>query len=466
MNCQKVCSRKYFCLLLFVTFAICFQYAFAARGAEKPNILLIVADDLGYGDLSSYGATDLKSPNIDSLIKRGMKFDFAYANCPVCSPTRASILTGRYPELVGVPGVIRTHANNNWGYLSKSAVTLPSMLKQAGYETAIIGKWHLGLKSPNKPNERGFDFFHGYLGDMMDDYYNHRRHGINYMRLNDDEIDPQEHATDLFTKWSVDYISKRKNSDKKEPFFLYLCYNAPHTPIQPPKEWFKKVKSREPLLTDKRAKLIALIEHMDDGIGKVLNALRESDLEKHTLVIFTSDNGGQSNVAANNGKLRDGKQSMYEGGLRVPTCFVWPGKIKKESISHHRIMSADIFPTLCEIAGVKFKHKIDGTSLTGLLQQKVEKLQPRDMFFHRREGGERYGGMITNAMIRGDWKLLKNSPFKPLELYNLKNDPLEQNNLAQSNRKKFRELSAALRVQIQRGGAVPWQDPISNANER
>jgi len=193
---------------------------------------------LGYGDLSSYGATDLKSPNIDRLMDESLRFDQFYANCTVCSPTRAALLSGRYPDLVGVPGVIRQNLDNNWGFFDPNAITLPDMLNQADYHTAIIGKWHLGLDSPNLPNERGFDFFHGFLGDMMDDYYNHRRHGINYMRLGEKEIDPKGHATDLFTAWACDYIESRKN--EKQPFFLYLAYNAPHTPIQASQEYLDR----------------------------------------------------------------------------------------------------------------------------------------------------------------------------------------------------------------------------------
>jgi len=215
------------------------QIASAAEAAEAPNILLILVDDLGFGDLSSYGATDLQSPHIDRLMSQGMRFDNFFANCPVCSPTRASLMTGRYPELVGVPGVIRTHAENSWGWLDPSATTLADVLKQAGYHTAIVGKWHLGLESPNRPNDRGFDHFHGYLGDMMDDYYKHRRHGINYMRKNTDEIDPPGHATDLFSDWACEYLASRENQD--QPFFLYLAYNAPHTPNQPPPVWVAKV---------------------------------------------------------------------------------------------------------------------------------------------------------------------------------------------------------------------------------
>ena len=280
------------------------------RIEEKPNVIVIMADDLGYGDLSSYGATDLESPNIDALVSAGMKFNFAYANCPVCSPSRASLLTGKYPELVGVPGVIRTHVENNWGFMDPNAVLLPKVLGDAGYESALIGKWHLGLESPNRPNERGFDYFHGFLADMMDDYYTHQRHDIEYMHLNEKVIEVEGHATDLFSQWSCDYLKSRKENDK--PFFLCLTYNAPHTPIQPPKDWFEKVKKREPKMSEKRASLVALIEHMDDGIGKVMTTLRETGLDKNTLVIFTSDNGGQLNVGANNANLRDGKGSMFE----------------------------------------------------------------------------------------------------------------------------------------------------------
>ena len=426
-----------------------------ASSSALPNILTILVDDLGVGDLSSYGATDLKSPHLDRLIGNGVRFDNAYANCPVCSPTRASFFTGRYPELVGVPGVIRTHAENSWGYLSKDAVLLPRLLKPAGYTTALIGKWHLGLEKPNRPNDRGFEFFHGYLGDMMDDYYKHRRHGINYMRKNENEIDPQGHATDLFTDWACDFIASQKDSSK--PFYLALCYNAPHTPIQPPAEWLAKVKQREPDISPQRAKLIALIEHMDAGIGKVLAALESSDQSKNTLVLFTSDNGGQLNVGGRNLPYRDGKQSMYEGGIRVAASATWPQKIKPGTRSTARITSMDFFATVCEAAKVPIKHQIEGRSFLKIATGEQKAMASRDLFFHRREGGNRYAGLTINAVIRDDWKLLQNSPFQPLELYNLKDDPAETTNLANKNRKKFNELSKALRIQVQRGGAVPWQ---------
>ncbi len=423
------------------------------RTAQKPKILMILVDDLGYGDLSSYGATDMKTPNIDRLVASGMRFDNFYANCPVCSPTRASLLTGRYPDLVGVPGVIRTHLTNNWGWLAPQAVLLPKLLKPAGYHTAIVGKWHLGLESPNTPNERGFDHFHGFLGDMMDDYYNHRRHGNNYMRLNDKEIDPEGHATDLFSQWAVDYIRQRSRSG--QPFFLYLAYNAPHTPIQPPADWLQRAKNREKTITDKRARLVALIEHLDNGIGKVLAALKDAGLSDDTLVIFTSDNGGQLAVGANNGPLRAGKQDMYEGGIRVPFCAVWPGKIKPDSQSERIALTMDLFPTICAAAGANIAHRIEGRGVLPTLLGEDQPDDDRFLFWVRREGG-RYGARAYYAARYGDYKLVQNSPFEPLQLFNLKDDPKEQNPLDTKHR-MYQKLFTALRNHIIEAGAVPWQ---------
>lgn len=435
--------------------------------AEPPNLLVILADDLGYGDLSSYSARDLRTPNIDGLARRGMRFTNFYANCPVCSPTRAALLSGRYPEMVGIPGVVRTHSRNNWGHLSRDAILLPEMLKRAGYHSALVGKWHLGLEKPNRPHDRGFDFFHGFLGDMMDDYYDHRRHGINYMRRNDESIDPEGHATELFTRWARDYLRERSQSNgpSKRPFFLYLAYNAPHTPIQPPREWLDKVRARAPDMPERRARLVALIEHMDHGVGEVLKELEDTGLDENTLVVFTSDNGGQLNAGANNGALRDGKQSVYEGGIKVPAIVVWPGHIPEGTVSDRIAITMDLFPTLLEAAGVEVRHTIDGHGFLLTLLGKHEDPVERDLFFCRREGGARYGGKTIEAIRRGDWKLLQNSPWSPQELYNLRDDPREQNDLSRSpaHRREFQTLAAALRAQIQLYGTVPWQPPEREA---
>ena len=429
-----------------------------ALPAAKPNIIVILADDLGYGELSSYGAKDVRTPYLDALAAAGMKFAQFYANSPVCSPTRAALMTGRYPDLVGVPGVIRTHADNNWGALSPQAKLLPTLLKQGGYYTAIVGKWHLGLASPDTPTERGFDFFHGFLGDMMDDYYHHRRHEQNYMRRNLQTIDPQGHATDLFTQWAIEYLAERRS--KPQPFFLYLAYNAPHDPIQPPKEWLEKVKQRESGITEQRAKLVALIEHMDDGIGRVLAALKANGQEQNTLIIFTSDNGGLLRMGANCGPLRGGKEDLYEGGIRVPMLARWPERIPAGTKSDRVALAMDVLPTVCEAAKIPVKHQIDGASILPTLLGQNQPPAVRDLFWMRREGGAKYQGQDYYAVRRGDWKLVHNSPFEPLQLFNLADDPMEQRDRAREETKVFQELAAALRAQLQRAGNVPWQKPV------
>lgn len=428
-----------------------------AASAAPPNFLLIFTDDHGYGDVSTYHASDVRTPNIDRLAAEGMLFTTMRANCTVCSPSRAALLTGRFPDRVGVPGVIRTQPENSWGWLAPNVPTLADELKKAGYHTAIVGKWHLGLESPNTPNERGFDFFHGFLGDMMESYTTHVRDGHNYMRRNQDVIEPTGHATDLFSDWASGYLRDRAKH-KEQPFFLYLAFNAPHFPIEPPADWLEKVKQRAPQLEEKRAKNVAFVEHLDDRIGRVLSALKESGLEQNTVVVFTSDNGGSLPHAQNNDPWRDGKQSHYDGGLRVPFMVRWPAGIKPGTHSDYAGLNFDLFPTFMELAGAKPAADLDALSLVPVLKGDVMSA-PRDLYFVRREGGVAYGGKSYEAIIRGDWKLMQNNPFSPRELYNLKDDPQERNNLAAVNRKVFQELTAALSAHIQRGGAVPWQKP-------
>jgi len=432
------------------------SYCQGQTESSKPNILLIVSDDQGYHDVSYYGTSDIKTPHIDKISAMGIRFDNFYANSPVCSPTRASIMTGLYPDHAGVPGVIRTNSLNSWGSLRTDINILPAELNDLGYNTALIGKWHLGIDTPNTPNERGFKFFHGWLGDMMDDYWNHLRHGINYMRRNKQTISVAGHATDLFTQWSVDYIKSQQKNDK--PFFLYLAYNAPHFPVQPPKKYLDKVLSREKKIDSTRAKLVAFIEHMDKGIGDVLKALEDTNQLNNTLIIFTSDNGGHNPSLANNGPYRDGKQSVYEGGLRVPTVISWKNTIKKNQTSNKTLMSADLFPTILEIAGSKKQIEIDGVSFTDeLFSPSVNSQNDRTMYFIRREGGKKYGGKTINAIRKGNWKLLQNNPQEKYELYDLKSDPFEQINLIDAKPEVFNEMNQILMRQIQIGGKIPWQ---------
>jgi arylsulfatase A-like enzyme len=293
---------------------------------------------------------------------------------------------------------------------------------------------------------------------MMDDYWQKRRHEINYMRDNAKTIDPEGHATDLFTQWSVEYIQQQAKTT--QPFFLYLAYNAPHFPVQPPADWLKRVQEREPGLPPRRAELVAFIEHLDEGIGKVIAALKATGQYENTLIVFSSDNGGHLPSLANNGPTRDGKQSMYEGGLRVPAAMVWPGKIKPGTISDQVNLTMDLFPTLLEVAGIKSDQAIEGRSfLPTLLGQTAPDEADRPLYFTRREGGSEYGGQCSYALRLGDWKLVKNTPFQPMELFNLKEDPLEKRDVIKENPKVYQKLNTLLMARIQEAGKVPWQKP-------
>ena len=426
----------------------------ATHSAAKPNIIVILVDDLGYSDLSSFGGKDIHTPSIDRLMKAGLRFNQFYSNCTVCTPTRASLLTGRYPDMVGAPGVIRQWSQNNWGHFAPTGPTLPELLRKAGYHTGMVGKWHLGFESPNIPNDRGFDFFHGFLADMMDDYWTHLRGGVNWMRLNKKEISPKGHATEVFTQWAIDYV-KKQSTNRKQPFFLYLAYNAPHFPIQPPKDWLKKVQKREPQLELKRATNVAFVEHMDHEIGKFVDAIGEAGVAEDTLILFSSDNGGSIPHGALNGKLRGGKQEHWEGGIRVPTCAVWPGNIPPGQTDALGI-TMDLFPTFCKIAGVKINHKIDGHDLTSVLLDGHNGKPDRTLIWVRREGGGTYQGRAYYAIRRGPWKLLQNSPFEPMQLFNIDQDLQEKSPLS-SDKKIAQNLKRYLMDHIQRSGKIPWQ---------
>lgn len=425
----------------------------------KPNIIVILSDDHGYGDSSCYEGPNVNTPNIDRIAKQGIRFTQFYANSAVCSPSRASLMTGRYPDLVGVPGVIRTDPANSWGYFDPAAVTLPQVLGEAGYDTTIIGKWHLGLEDENHPCRRGFGEFRGFLGDMMDDYYTHLRHGHNYMRHNRETIDPQGHATDIFTEWAIETIRDRSAGDK--PFFLYLAYNAPHTPIQPPEEWLERVRKREPGIDEKRAKYVALVEHMDNGIGRVLDAVDQSGISSQTLIFYVSDNGGQINAGACNAPWRGAKQDMYEGGIRVPCCAMWPGRIKPGEVTDQVAMLMDLFPTACEAAGKEVGHGIEGRSILPLLMGRGVDFSGRSYYWVRREGGKwkdhNYLGEDYHAVRKGNMKLLHNDPFAPLELYDMGSDQQEQNDLSSTAHPELNNLRGIMQAQVQKAGAIPWQ---------
>jgi arylsulfatase A-like enzyme len=360
--------------------------------------------------------------------------------------------------MVGVPGVIRQQPQDSWGFLDPTVALLPAYLKMAGYQTGMIGKWHLGLENPNLPNVKGFDYFKGFLGDMMDDYYHHRRQGVNWMRLNDQEIDPEGHATELFTNWAIEWIDQSNVQSK--PFFLFLSYNAPHFPIQPPAVSLNDVRSRYPALSDERQRNVALVEDLDAQIGRVIRALEKSKQLDNTLILFVSDNGGSLPHAQSNGHLRGGKQDFFEGGIQVPAFVFWKDKISSGKVNQDVMLHMDILPTLLDVAGSKIPSGLDGISFWQSWMGKTFTINDRKLFWVRREGGG-YNGMAYYAARKGNHKIFQNHPQEPFQYVDLQSDPLEQNPVPAASVADGKFLMKALMEHIRNSGAIPWQKPAN-----
>ena len=422
------------------------------RNVKKPNILIIMADDLGYGDLSVMGGTDIQTPNIDQLFQDGLIFTEFYANSTVGSPTQASLLTGRYPGFVGVPGAIRSDETNSWGYFNCDS-TLSTHFQNSGYTTAIIGKWDLGLKSPNLPNEKGFDLFMGFFENKMEKHNTQNENEINDMRFNEKGVDPPGHTTDLLSDWSADFI--RRESEVEKPFFLYVSYNTSF-PVEPPADWVEKINKRQPNLDLNRTKNIASIEHMDAGVGRIIDALNETNQLKNTIIIFSSDNGGYLPGGASNSILRGGKQDLYEGGIRVPTCLFWKEKVRKGSLCHQIAMTMDIYPTLCNLTETPNTLMMDGKDLSNCIYKGEPLPEERTLFWICREGGK-YKGQAFYAVRQGAYKLMQNSPFEDFQLYNLTTDPHEQIPLSK-NSVHYVRLQRILDQHIQENEKISWKE--------
>jgi arylsulfatase A-like enzyme len=442
--------------------------------AAPPNVLIIVADDLGWADVGYHGREDIKTPQLDALAETGLVFNRAYANSSICSPTRVSLLTGRINSTTGMQGVHRSDQPlNTWGYWNPSIPSLMEDFQNYGYVTAVIGKWHLGTSPPNLPNARGFDHFKGVLSGVVDDNYHHLTRGRNMMRENDRVIETSGHITDLLTQWSIDFIAEHTaQPSTPPPFLLYLSYTAPHTPIQPAPEWLARVEAREPDIDPMRAGYVALVEHMDDGIGQIMAALHERGLAENTIVLFTSDNGGMERYGARNGPYRDGKGTMYEGGLRVPAFMVWPDHIAPGSTTDEITTTMDYLPTLMDLIGIDSDAVVDGRSFAPLFGDAP--LPPRELslFFAKRSGRFRWGGNLSFAVLRDNLKLLQSDPFRPIEMYDLAADPFETHDLlgGTGTAPEDPELHAAYRkifiemlYHVQQAGRYPFVGPDTPA---
>jgi arylsulfatase A-like enzyme len=414
----------------------------AATGS-RPNIVLLLADDLGYGDISSYGCPDIRTPHIDSIGRQGVKFTQCYANAPECTPTRTALLTGRYQQRVGglecAIGVGNVGRYDEAVWLAErgelglppAEVTLPRLLKDMGYETACIGKWHLGYLDKFSPNRHGFDEYFGILGGNAD-YFTHREAGGDpVLYRNGKPVIRPGYLTDLITGHAVDWLGKRD----RNPFFLYVPYTAPHTPVQGPDDAGKKIDEATWNKGD-RATYARMVERMDEGVGRILARLRELGLSDNTIVLFLSDNGGYD--LSRNGPFRGGKSSVYEGGIRVPCLIRWPGVIPPGSVTEQVALTMDLLPTLVGAAGGKLPtgRKFDGVDLRGVLRGESQ-VFPRTVFWRYKRGEAR-----RKAVRDGNLKLVWNDGQE--ELFNLDKDVRESTNVLAQHPRAARDLRLKL----------------------
>ena len=436
------------------------QDAAKPAALRQPNIVFILADDLGYTDLACYGSKYYETPNLDKLATQGMRFTNGYSCGPNCSPTRAALLSGQYMPRTGIYTVGAIERFNwqsrplrpvdNVTELPLNKILLPQTLKQAGYVTGMVGKWHVGSKPGHTPTERGFDEFFGFLGG-----------GSDYLKppallRGRQPVPEKEYLTDAFGREAIAFV--RKNQDK--PFFLYLAFNAVHTPLESPAALTARFKDKPAAGGHRNPTYAGMLASLDNNIGKVLATLDELHLADNTLVIFSSDNGGvggyqregiNANDITDNAPLKGGKGTLYEGGIRIPYIFRWPGHVKPGTTSDLPINSVDLYPTLLELAGAKppAGHPLDGTSYLKLLGDADQARPDRPPLFWHFPGYLGAGGntwrTLPGGVIRdGDWKLIEYFEDNRLELYNLKDDIGEKHNLATANPDKAQELHRKL----------------------
>lgn len=466
-------------LFLILTILILSNLCFAASTApKKPNFVLILVDDLGWKDLGCYGSKFYETPNIDQLCRESMKFTDAYAASPVSSPTRASIMTGKYPARTDITewsvGPQPNTAHSTWirhrtllpapsqGFLELEEVTIAEALKEAGYKTLIAGKWHLGKSEEHWPEHQGFDINKGGWGrgkpNKPGGYF------VPYGNPRLEDGPEGEYLTQRLAKETVKFI----NESVDEPFFVYLSFYSVHGPFMASEELEQKYLAKkvsmnieDPIFTEEGGRKIRLIqnhatyagmvEEVDSAVGEVLSTLKELSLQDDTIVILTSDNGGRSYITSNQ-PLRRGKGWIYEGGIREPLIIKWPATTKAASTCAEPVISNDFYPTILEMAGLKTRPEqhIDGKSLVPLLKGK--KMDRGPLYWHYPHYGGNESGSPASAIRDGDWKLIEF--YEPLllgkegsiELYNLNKDISEKRNLAKKEVKIAKKLYEKLKA--------------------
>jgi len=411
-----------------------FLFAVPAFGETKPNIVVILADDLGYGEVGCEECDGIPVPHIDSIAKNGVRFTDGYASHPVCSPSRAGLLTGRYQHRFGFEhnSGPEDYASAKFG-IPRDESIIAERLKEAGYTTGMVGKWHVGFNEGLRPVERGFDFFYGFLAGAhtyLPERFGEKRYAERLMRNGDPVVNEKEYLTDAFARESVEFIE----SSKDEPFFLYLAFNAVHAPLEATVAYEK----RFPNIGDSdRLTYAGMTAAMDDAVGRVLTKLQELGLQDNTLVFFYSDNGGPTGkTTSRNDPLRGFKGDVWEGGIRVPFMVQWPAKLPAGEVYHEMVMGFDVHATALAAAGAPMPvdKPLDGENLIPYLTGKDDGA-PHDRLFWR-------SGNRKHAARRGNWKLVLETGREP-ELYDLQNDIGETRNLAENKPEVLKSVQAA-----------------------
>jgi arylsulfatase A len=429
-----------------------------ADGSGRPNIVLMVSDDLGYGDVACYGHPLVKTPNIDGLAKQGLRLTSYYAASPICSPSRAGLMTGRTPQRVGVHNWI---GDGSPVHLRRSEITVATLLRDAGYDTCLSGKWHLNgrFNKPDQPqpNDHGFDYWFATQNNARPTHHNTN----NFVRNGKPVGEQKGYSSHIVAEEAIRWLKEKHNRDK--PFFLYVSFHEPHEIIDSAPEYLNQY----PNVADKSSReRMANITQMDAAVGKILAALDENGYRDNTLTVFTSDNGPATTPAhpsGSAGPLRGVKGNVYEGGIRVPAIFRWPGHSTPGSVSDEPISAVDWLPTLCEIAGCQppTDRKLDGASLLPVFEGKpIARKQPLYWQFS-------FGATPKKVALReGDWKLvagitpmpprtaasilpgqmeeMKKAELTAFELYNLRNDIGEKKDLSREEPERFADLKAKM----------------------
>jgi len=405
----------------------------AADAADPPNVIVILADDLGYADVGFNGCRDIPTPNIDALARGGVRCSNGYVTHPFCSPTRAGLMTGRYQQRFGHENNPVYDPEDTVSGLPISEVALPAVLKTAGYVTGLVGKWHLGAAERFHPLNRGFDEFFGFLGgshQYFPDKLGGKAEYTTDLMRGRESVKETEYLTDAFAREAASFVERHH----ARPFFLYLAFNAPHTPLQAPPRYLDRFARIE---DPKRRTYAAMLSAVDDGVGRLLSRLREHALEEKTLLVFLSDNGGPVGVnGSSNVPLRAGKGTTYEGGIHVPFAVQWKGTLPAGTVYDFPVSSLDIYATAVANAGTTPPpgHRLDGVDLIPYLRGDRTG-PPHEALFWRTGGG------VSSAARLGDHKLVERKG-EPLEVYNLSRDIGESNDLAPAQPEVLRRLAA------------------------